>query len=192
MAFRFVLPVMVPTHASKPVVAGVDAFLLVVILAPVFWWMVIHPLQRGIVSEQQRAVAIMRGAFHGIITIDEAGSVESVNPEAERLFGYREEELLGTTVTLLMPERYRERHQAIPASQRPRGGGGGAGGRRELLRHGVDGANVDQVCICVRAGHEAAPRPGAPAGGVVRRSGGEGEIVSNHAGPSSTSRAGAV
>jgi PAS domain S-box-containing protein len=112
VGIMFVLPVMVSTHASKPVAARVDAFLLIVILAPVLWWMVIHPLQSGIVSEHQRAVAIMHGAYHGIITIDEAGSVESVNPEAERLFGYREEELLGKPVTLLMPERYRARHQA--------------------------------------------------------------------------------
>ena len=106
-----VLPVIVSTtHASSSVAAGVDAFLLVVVLAPGLWWMIIRPLQGGIVSEQQRAAAIMHGAFHGIITIDEAGSVESVNPAAERLFGYREEELLGRPLTLLMPERYRERH----------------------------------------------------------------------------------
>jgi PAS domain S-box-containing protein len=108
----FVLPVMVSTHASRLVAAGVDAFLLVVLLAPALWWMIIHPLQSGVVSEQQRAIAIMRSAFHGIITIDEAGSIESVNPEVERIFGYREEELLGKPVTLLMPERYRERHRA--------------------------------------------------------------------------------
>jgi PAS domain S-box-containing protein len=37
------------------IAASVDAFLLVVILAPLLWWMLIQPLQSGAVSEQQRA-----------------------------------------------------------------------------------------------------------------------------------------
>ena len=49
-------------------------------------------------------------AADAIVAIDEAGVVLSVNPAAEALFGYRADELIGLSLTRLMPERFRERH----------------------------------------------------------------------------------
>jgi PAS domain S-box-containing protein len=37
----------------------------------------------------------------GIITIDEYGTIETVNPAAQRLFGFASEELIGKNVKLL-------------------------------------------------------------------------------------------
>jgi hypothetical protein len=37
-----ITPVRFTTHASRLVATDVDAFLLVVILAPVLWWLTIH------------------------------------------------------------------------------------------------------------------------------------------------------
>lgn len=45
-----------------------------------------------------------------ILTMDEGGCILFANPAAESLFGYREAELLGVSLSLLMPERYRARH----------------------------------------------------------------------------------
>ena len=47
-----------------------------------------------------------------IISIDEEGSIISWNPGAEKAFGYAENEILNQPLTLLMPERYREAHEA--------------------------------------------------------------------------------
>jgi len=54
--------------------------------------------------------AIIDAAVDGIIVIDSAGRIEAFNAAAERMFGYREAELLGKNVSLLMPEPYRSQH----------------------------------------------------------------------------------
>jgi diguanylate cyclase (GGDEF)-like protein/PAS domain S-box-containing protein len=49
-------------------------------------------------------------APEAIVVVDEAGDIMLVNSQAERLFGYRRDELAGRKVEMLMPQRYRERH----------------------------------------------------------------------------------
>jgi PAS domain S-box-containing protein len=57
-----------------------------------------------------RVRTIVTTMVDGIITIDERGIMDSVNPSAERLFGYTASELIGKNVSLLMPEPYRREH----------------------------------------------------------------------------------
>lgn len=57
-----------------------------------------------------RASAIVEHAVDGIITIDEAGLIESYNPAAETLFGFSRSEILGQNVRILMPEPYHSQH----------------------------------------------------------------------------------
>lgn len=45
-----------------------------------------------------------------VVIADQSGRIIFVNDQAERLFGYCREELLGREVEVLMPERFRERH----------------------------------------------------------------------------------
>jgi len=54
--------------------------------------------------------AIIETATDGIITIDEEGTIELVNPAAARLFGYEQEELLGASINILMPTHHAEQH----------------------------------------------------------------------------------
>ena len=49
-----------------------------------------------------RLKAIVETAVDGIITIDQRGIIESMNPAAERIFGYTHEEAVGRNVTMLM------------------------------------------------------------------------------------------
>ncbi|OYP28873.1 two-component system sensor histidine kinase NtrB [Rhodopirellula sp. MGV] len=54
--------------------------------------------------------AILNNAVDAIITIDRKGTVQSVNPATETLFGYRADEIVGQNVSLLMPEPDRSQH----------------------------------------------------------------------------------
>jgi diguanylate cyclase (GGDEF)-like protein/PAS domain S-box-containing protein len=67
-----------------------------------------HPLRER--EARYRAIAEMAG--EGIITIDEHSSIMFVNAAAERIFGYTRAELVGQSMTMLMPEALREGHLA--------------------------------------------------------------------------------
>jgi two-component system sensor kinase FixL len=56
--------------------------------------------------------AILETSPDGLITIDERGRISSFNPAAERMFGYRSEEVLGRNVACLMPQPYRDAHDS--------------------------------------------------------------------------------
>ena len=55
---------------------------------------------------------LLEAAPDGIVEVDGTGRIVLVNSQAERMFGYRREELLGKSVEMLMPERFRGRHPA--------------------------------------------------------------------------------
>jgi two-component system sensor kinase FixL len=54
--------------------------------------------------------AIIENAIDGIITIDDSGKVESINPSACKLFGYEQEEVIGNNIAMLMPPPDRQQH----------------------------------------------------------------------------------
>lgn len=75
------------------------------------------------VSEQKRVKEALQGSesqlravLHtvgeGIVTIDTTGTIVMVNPEAGHIWGYRQEELVGKSAQILMPEKHRESHAA--------------------------------------------------------------------------------
>lgn len=59
---------------------------------------------------EYRLKAIIETAIDGIITIDENGIIESVNPAAAQLFGYASQEMIGANIHMLMPEPDRSQH----------------------------------------------------------------------------------
>src|SRR5580698_1794025 len=54
--------------------------------------------------------AIIENAIDGILTIDDKGKVESINPAACDLFQYSQEEVIGNNISMLMPQPDREQH----------------------------------------------------------------------------------
>jgi PAS domain S-box-containing protein len=56
------------------------------------------------------SVAAVRASPCGILAVDSSGVIVFVNPEIERIFGYRAEELIGQTLDRLIPPRVRTAH----------------------------------------------------------------------------------
>ncbi len=114
-------------------------------------------------SEEQRNTrallqeALLDAATDGIIGIDSRGTVLLFNPAAERLFGYAAEEVLGHNVTLLMPERYAQRHDAQMASYL-----GGAGGQVMGTGRDVEGRRKNGEVFSMHLSLGRAELPGGP------------------------------
>src|SRR5512132_1152539 len=90
--------------------------------------------------DQGKATAILAAAVDGIITIDEHGLIETFNPAAERLFGYRAAEVLGRNVRTLMPEPYQSKHDRYLKTYLTTGRAGIIGIGREVRGLRKDGS----------------------------------------------------
>ncbi|MFO1059652.1 MAG: PAS domain S-box protein [Dongiaceae bacterium] len=65
---------------------------------------------------EARLHTILESTVDGLITIDETGVIRTFNGPAERIFGYRADEVIGRNVSILMPEPYRSRHDRYLAT----------------------------------------------------------------------------
>ncbi|MCC5921526.1 MAG: PAS domain S-box protein [Cyclobacteriaceae bacterium] len=59
---------------------------------------------------KKRNEAILNGCVDSVITIDTSNIVEFWNPAAEKLTGYKSEEMIGKDMTLIIPKEEREGH----------------------------------------------------------------------------------
>jgi PAS domain S-box-containing protein len=80
------------------------------------------------ITEQKRAAVkrqeaefrnVLESAPDAIVIIDGQGRIVRLNRQAEAIFGYTREELLGEPVEILVPERFRERHREHRAAYSP-------------------------------------------------------------------------
>jgi two-component system, LuxR family, sensor kinase FixL len=72
------------------------------------------PVERR--QSDSRLMAILNTVVDGIITINEEGVVQSFNPAAEKIFGFKAGEVIGHKVNMLMPEPYHSEHDQYLAN----------------------------------------------------------------------------
>ncbi len=94
----------------------------------------------ALVASETRLRNVLETAADGIVTIDERGIVESFNPAAERMFGWRREEVIGRNVALLMPEPYADQHDGFISHYLETGESSVIGVGREVLGRRKDGS----------------------------------------------------
>ncbi len=76
-------------------------------------------LMREIATSEARNTAVLESAMDGMVTLDALGHVVEFNREAERIFGYRAENLIGQPGEALLPDEIHE----LLRERRPMGDG---------------------------------------------------------------------
>jgi two-component system, sensor histidine kinase and response regulator len=76
-------------------------------------------IQNDLKDAEGRLRAILDNVLDGIITIDDAGIIGSINPAAVKMFGYEVGDVVGRNVKMLMPEPDRSAHDSHLAAYRP-------------------------------------------------------------------------
>ena len=90
-------------------------------------------------SYEARLRGVVEMAVDAVITIDEAGTIETVNAATQRLFGYAREEMIGHNVKMLMPKPYRAEHDRYLENYRRTGERKIIGVGREVIAQKKDG-----------------------------------------------------
>ena len=101
--------------------SAVTALLHVFVLFSLLWWtatgvsrqaQLARSSEQALRDSESRYRALIETSVYGVITIDEAGIIESANPAVERLFGYSSSEMIGQNVSMLMPQPYKREHDS--------------------------------------------------------------------------------
>jgi len=87
-----------------------------------------------------RLRSVVETAADGIVTIDEHGIIDSINPAGARMFGYEPAALIGRNVSILMPRPHAEEHDGYLAEYLRTGEAHIIGIGRELFAKRLDGS----------------------------------------------------
>ncbi|MGD1805165.1 PAS domain-containing sensor histidine kinase [Dapis sp. BLCC M126] len=68
-------------------------------------------IQEALQASEKRLSGILEIAQNAIISVDENQNISMFNQGAEKIFGYQATEVLGKSLNLLLPERYKANHQ---------------------------------------------------------------------------------
>lgn len=88
---------------------------------------------------QERFRQVVESAPNAMVMINPAGRIVMVNAQAESVFGYTRDELIGQAVESLVPERFREHHPSFRAGFMAESNARAMGAGRDLYARRKDG-----------------------------------------------------
>ena len=104
---------LMPAHSfdlNRLMFVGVNSLLLYLVAARYMKTI------RVSVAAREEALVRARGYFEssveGIVSVDGKGMIRQLNPRGQELFGYHEMEVVGHPIEILIPQRFRYRHEA--------------------------------------------------------------------------------
>jgi len=100
----FLLPFILPPDAPHFIQSLTDGLLLTLISAPFIWWLIARPLRNAALSEFNRTKAALEHIVDAVVNFDNQGNVESLNPAAEKMFGYLSDEIIGQPIGRIIPQ----------------------------------------------------------------------------------------
>ncbi len=99
---------------------------------------------RALAESEERFGKIVDTVIEAIVIVDSEGKIQSINHAAERIFGYRRDEAVGASVSILMDEA----HQLFQGAAA--GGKIGQGITRKVEAHRKDGSKFPlEFCVAV-------------------------------------------
>ena len=98
----FLLPSLFP-NTKGPALIFADSLMLTALSAPFGWWLIVRPLRRHAITESARTDAVLGSVVAAVIHFDAEGTIESINPAAEKLFGYTPREIIGQKMKMIIP-----------------------------------------------------------------------------------------
>jgi PAS domain S-box-containing protein len=93
-------------------------------------------------EHEQEHRAIVDAAVDAIVTIDERGRIRSVNPATTSMFGWERDELVGQSVSVLMPKPFSDEHDGYVRRYCETRQARIIGSRREVVGRRKDGSLV--------------------------------------------------
>jgi len=91
------------------VASSIVAFIVVSII--IHFVKRLQEAEEALRESEARFRSVVQSANDAIILANSRGNIMAWNKGAQAIFGYREEEVLGKPLSLLMPERYRDAHR---------------------------------------------------------------------------------
>jgi len=83
---------------------------LVIFIASRLFFRISRPIKEAIDQQAETFTTLAETAREGIVLADTRGMIQFVNRATEKLFGYRRDELIGSSVKRLMPEEHSSLH----------------------------------------------------------------------------------
>jgi len=70
-------------------------------------------IEKALQKSEERFRLVVEAAPSAMVMVRATGQIEMVNAQAERVFGYGRKDLLGQSIEILVPERFRGHHSAL-------------------------------------------------------------------------------